>query len=359
MCAWKYKRVMPKITVEKLKLMDPPQITGLVGMRLHQICSVLENTPYKAEISEVKAKGLSSISFEDILLKNFIKTYEELIEISPKDIRLLLTAMLMKFEANCVKTLLRAKEADLSAEEAMKYIVPVGRLSEDRCISILETSENITDVIDSISDMEYEVVLEKAFANYLKEKTFYLLEVALDRHVYHKIWNAAGKLWGLDKKIARTVVGLEIDSVNIKTILRCKATGISEYQTKLYLISVSEVLGEKELQEAMNCLDMQSIIVSLAESVKCARARDHSYILRKLQESYASSLTAVETILDKGLLETNLKIIKRYTPYFNIGLLLAFLNLKWFEVKNLMAIIRGSEAGIAPDRVKKLLIIQR
>ena len=359
MCAWKYKRVMPRLTVDKLKLMEPNQITGLVGMSFHHIFSVLENTPYRAEISEVRTKGLSSLSLEDALLQNFIKTCKDLMELSPKDIRLLLSALLTKFEANCVKALLRAKEAELSVEEAMKYIMPVGSLSEARCRNILENSENIADVIDSLSDMEYGSVLEKAFAVYLKEKAFYLLEVALDRHVYHKIWRATGKFRGLDKKIAKTVIGLEIDSVNVKTIFRCKAMGISENQIRRYLIPASEVFGEKELQEAMSCSDMQSIIDSLVESAKRAMARDHQYIFKELQKLHATSLTTVETILDRGLVETNLRIMKRYTPFFNIGLLLAFLNLKWFEVRNLRTIIRGAEAGIAPDRVKKLLIIQR
>ena len=103
MCAWKYKRIMPKIAVAKLKLMEPKEITDLVGMSLHHISSMLEKTPYKAEISEIGTKELSANSLEDALLQNFINTCEELMELSPKRIRLLLSTFLMKFEANCVK----------------------------------------------------------------------------------------------------------------------------------------------------------------------------------------------------------------------------------------------------------------
>ena len=359
MCAWKYKRIMPKITVAKLKLMEPKKITGLVDMSLPHISSMLEKTPYKAEISEVNAKGLSSISLEDALLQNFIKTCEEIMELSPKGIRVLLSTFLMKFEANCVKAILRAKQAELDVDEAMKYIIPVGRMDEARCRKTLESSENIADVAESLSDMEYGSVLEKAFAVYEEEKIFYLLAVALDRYVYSKIWRAIGKLGGLDKKIARTVIGLEIDSANVKTILRCKAMGISEDQIRRYLIPVSEVLGEKELEEVMREEDMQSFINSLVRLAKHAMARDYQYIFTEIQQSHVTSLTRLETILDRGLVETSLRMIKRYTPYFNIGLILAFLNLKWFEVRNLRAIIRGCEAGIPADRVKKLLILPR
>lgn len=359
MSAWKYKQLMPKITVEKLKLMNPKKISDFVGTSLHHISLELEKTPYKTEIRELSMKELNSISLEDALLKNFIKTCKTIIELSPKDIRVLLSAFLMKFEANCLKTMLRTKEANLSMEESMKYIVPAGRLSESRCIKTLENSENIGDVIDSLQDMKYGPMLENVFEVYLKEKNFYLFEVAIDKHVYNEIWRAIAKLWGMDKRISRTIIGLEIDVVNVKAIFRCKAMGISENQMKRYILPVSEVFSEKELEEAIRCSDIDSTIDSLLESANRAMAKDHRHIFIEIQESHITSLTELETILDRGLVETNLRILKRYTPFFNIGLLLAFLNLKWFEVKNLRAIIRGSEAGIAPDRVKKLLILQR
>ena len=138
MCAWKYKRIMPKITVAKLKLMEPKEIANLAGMSLPHIVSMLEKTPYKAEISETSTKELSANSLEDALLQNFINTCEELMEISPKRIRSLLSTFLMKFEADCVKAILRAKKAELDTDEAMKYIMPVGRLDETRCRKTLE-----------------------------------------------------------------------------------------------------------------------------------------------------------------------------------------------------------------------------
>jgi V/A-type H+-transporting ATPase subunit C len=350
---------MPKITVAKLKLMEPKQITGLIGMSLHHIHSILERTPYKVEISEVDSKGLSSISMEDALLQNFIKTCEELVEISPKDISLLLSTFLMKFEVNCIKAILRAKQAELEVDEAMKCITPVGRLNEARCRKTLEISENIADVIESLSDIEYGAVLEKAFTVYEKDKIFYLLEFSLDRYVYSKVWWAIGSLRGLDRKIAETVIGLEIDSANVKTILRCKGMEISEDQIRRYLLPVSELLGEKELEEAMRAVDTQSFLNSLVRLSKRFMAIDYQYIFTEIKELPETSLTTLETILDKGLIETSLRMIKRYTPYFNIGLILAFLNLKWFEIRNLRAIIKGSEAGIPADRVKKLLIFPR
>ena len=359
MCAWKYKRIMPKVTIAKLKLMEPKQITGLVGMSRQHILSILERTPYKEEISEINSKGLHSISTEDALLQNFINTCEELVEISPKGIKLLLSTFLMKFEADCIKAIFRAKKAELDVDEAMMYILPVGRLDKARCRTTLQISENIADVVESFSDLDYGSVLEKAFTIYEKEKIFYLVEVAIDRHVYSMIWRAIGKLGGLDKKIAKSVIGLEIDTANIKTILRCKAMILNESQIMRYLIPLTEVFGEKELEGLVRELDIQSFIDSLVKLARDAMARDYQYVFDEIKEQKINSLTALETSLDKGLVKTSLRMITRYTPYFNIGLLLAFLNLKWFEVRNLRTIIRGTEYGISQDKIKKLLVLPR
>lgn len=356
--AWKYKRLMPKLTVDKLKLMDNKKVTGLVGASLSHISSVLQNTPYQPEILEAKNQELTSISLEVALQKNFIRTCEELMNLSPGGVRSLISGILLKFEANTVKTLLRATAAKLSAEEAISYVNPAGNLNEQSCQKILENSETLEDVIDFLSEYDYGEALETAFEVYLKTKDFYVLEIALDRYVYFNLWKTAGKLWGLDKKIAKTVVGLEIDTLNLKTVFRCKKMGLAPAEIQQYLIHVSSVLDKTELNKAITANDTQSTINSILKSAKDTLARDHQYIFAELQKNEITSLFSLEKVLDQGLLKTNLRMIKRHTAFFNVGLLLAFLNLKWFEIKNLRAIIRGSEAGIVSERVKQLLILK-
>lgn len=348
---------MPQLIVKKQKLIKPKKMTGFVGTSLHHIASELKKTPYRTEIYELDTQTLTSLTLEEALLRNFIKICEEIIQMSPRDISSLLKAYMMKFEANCIKAMFRAKEANLSVEEALNYIIPAGRLTANRCAGILENCSNIGDIIDVLSDMEFGSVLEKAFDLYLKEKNFYLLEVALDHYVYSILWGTTGRFWGLDRKIARAIIGLEIDLINIKIVLRCKAMGINGRQIMQYLLPVSAVFGKEALEAAINGTDIESTIESLVESVKLTGSRDYRSVFSKIQESQVASLTEIETILDRGLLEACLRMGKRYTSFFNIGLLLSFLNLKWFEVKNLRVIVRGSEAKIASERVKKLLIL--
>jgi len=359
MRAWKYKSLMPEVIVAKLRLIEPKDMIDLAGRNLHSIRSMLTKTPYQKEISEIPPNQLNSFSLEKAFLKNYVRTCKEIGDHSPRDTNFLLSSILTKFEADSVKAILRAKEAGISVDEAMRYIIPVGRLDEVRCRKILESAKSVGDIVGLLSDLEYGSVLKETLRSREETRVLLPLAVALDKYVYSNIWKTTGKLSGLDKKIAKTVLGVEIDSINIKVILRCRTMGINEDQMKRYLIPVTEVFGEKELEEAIKMTDINSSIKSLLTVSKLSMIRDYQYILTDLLKEYESSrsLSRLEMVLDRSLLKTSLRMLKRYTPFFNIGLILAFLNLKWFELKNLRAIMRGVESKIAPDKIRELLVL--
>lgn len=358
MSAWKYRQLMPKVLVCKLRLIQPKEILGLAGNPLDQICLHLAKTPYQKEISEIAPQQIASNSLEKALLKTFIRAVDEIAHYSPSDIRALLATVLMKFEAKSLKAILRTKSAGLEADQAMKYIVPIGRLHAAKCMEILKNSKNISDVVKLLSDSEYGRALRGALEEYEKTGVVFPLEAAVDRHVYSRIWRAAKKLRGLDGKIARTVIGSEIDSLNIKVVLRFREAGISEDQAKQYLVPISDVFSQEELESAMGTKDVDQALEQLLEVAKFNLATDYQHMLTKLIREYEThkSLSHLEMVLDRELLKTSLRMVKRYTPFFNIGFVLAFLNLKWSELRNLRTIIAGAEERIPSDKVKELLI---
>jgi len=349
----------PKVIATKLALIKPDDMTDLVGRSLNYTYSMLTKTPYHPELTAIPAEKINSLSLETAFLKNFIGTCTKIIEWSPKGIRFLLSVVLKKLEVDNIKTLLRAKVADISVDEAIEYITPVGRMDEAMCRKILGKSSNVNDVVELLLNLEYGLVLMDVLREYEKTGVLFLLEFALDRYVYGELWRAAEKLKGLDKKIAKTVIGIEIASVNIKVILRCKAMGFSEDTIRRYLIPISGVFDGKELEEAIKVTDIEAVIKKLPGISKLSLTRDYQYMLTDIQREYEASrsLPRLETALDKSLLKTNLRMLKRYTPFFNIGLVLAFLNLKWFEVRNLRAIVKGIENGVPSSKIKKLLIL--
>jgi V/A-type H+-transporting ATPase subunit C len=359
MSAWKYKKVMPRVLVSKLRLIPTKEIVDLTGSPLDRIHAYLLKTSYQREISELSPQQLTSISIEEALLKNFLRTIEEIALASPRDIRNVLNRVLMKFEAGALKAILRAKSAGLEFDEAMRYILPAGRLSASRSAEIVRNSRSVRDVIENISDMEYGAVLKEALPEYDNTGALLPLETAIDRYAYDRIMAATRKLRGRDRKIAGTVLGLEIDSMNIRVILRFKETGISEDWAVRHLLPVSDVFSHEVLCEALRAGEVELAIERLMEAAKFNLARDYQLLLEELMREYQAhrSLSRLESVLDRGLLKVNLRMLKRYTPFFNIGLILAFLNLKWFEMRNLRAIVRASDEKIPSETTGRLLIL--
>jgi len=359
MSAWKYKQLMPKVLVSKLRLIPAKDLVDLVGSSPDRIYSQLAKTSYQKEISEISPQQLSSISVEEALLRNFLRTVDEIARSSPKDIRSLLTRILMKFEAGALKAILRTKSVGLEVDEAMRYIMPAGRLDAARCADITRNSKSISDVVKLVSDTEYGPVLKDALQEYDKTGALLPLETAIDRYVYSRIMRATKKLRGLDEKIAATVLGLEIDSMNIKVLLRFKEAGVSQDRATKYFLPVSDVFSQEVLNDAMQTKEVESTIERLLEAAKFNLASDHQQLLKELMREYEAhkSLSRLEVVLDRGLLKTSLRMLKRYTSFFNIGFLLAFANLKWFEMRNLRAIIRGADEKTPSDKTRELLIL--
>jgi vacuolar-type H+-ATPase subunit C/Vma6 len=359
MSAWKYKQLTPKVIASKLRLINKKDLTDLCGRTLEAVSLELSKTPYKQDIARIPTARLDSLSLERAFFRNFERTCREIIDCAPRGVKRLLSAVQTKFEANVAKTMLRARAANISIDEAMSYVIPAGRLDEASCRSKLGNSKNIVELIETFSGLEYGEVLKNSLTEYEITGALQTLEAAVDKHVYSRIWEAVGKLMGLDRKISRTVLGIEIDSVNAKVVLRGKALNFHDDQIKRLLVPSSDVFEAKDWENAIRSGDVKSAIESLLSAARSSLARDHQYVLNDALKEYehSKSLSRLETVLDLGLLKTSLRMVRRYTYFFNVGSALAFLNLKWFEARNLRAIARGAEAKIPSSEIRKLLIL--
>ena len=354
----KYSTIMPKIALENLKLIEVDDLVSLIGKDPEAIRCVLQESAYHDDVSTISTDKLSSLSFEEALLNNYVKTCKALIKFSSGDIRKLLLAVLKKFEVSNVKAMLRAVKAKMDVDEAMKHIIPVGALDKDMCRAILAGSKGIGDVINSLLTLEYGEIMKKVTDESMMHEDLLPLEVALDKALYHGILEAAEKLKGLDKIIAKGVLGIEVDVVNVKIILRCKAKGVNQDHIKGYLMPTA-LIGEEALEEAIEATTVESAIERFLKATEDAKNPFYKNIFSQILKEHDAPLSLVETILDSASLKMSLYMLKKHTRYYNIGFILAFLKLKWFEIKNLRCIIHGSERRIPHNQVRKLLVLPR
>ena len=351
----KYKEIMPRVAIENLKLFEVDDLISLIGKDLESIRCALADSHYGEHVSALSPDEIDSVSLEAVLLQNYAETYKRLVKFSSGSIKNLLLAILKKFEVSNVKTMLRAVKAKIDVDEAMRHIVPLGVLDRNRCRAILAEAKNIDDVINSLADLEYGLTMKGAMNEREKSEDLMQLEVALDEAVYREILESAEKLRGVDKKIAKDVIGIELDAINVRIILKCKALGISQELIKDYLMPTA-LFDEETLEEATKATSTKAMINRLLIIAETGNAVYKEIFTQMLKEIDAP-LSRLEAILDKAPLKMSLRMLKEHTRYYNIGFVLAFLNLKWTQIKNLRCIIKGAEREVPPSQVRKLLTL--
>ena len=344
------------MAIENLKLIEIEDLINLIGKDLDAIRCALANSPYGEQISSVSQDLFDYRFLETALLQNYAETIQKLIKFSSGNIKKLLVAFSKKLEVSNVKAMLRAAKAQIDVNETMKHIVPIGAIDKNKYRAILEAAESTKDVIRLLADFEYGKILKRVTDEQGDSENLMLLEVALEKVVYQEILATAEKLIGVDQKILQEVIGIELDAVNVKILLKSKELAVSPEIMKAYFMPTS-LFDENMLEEAMKAADVKSTVERLSSPVvEFAHPVYKKIFTQMLRESNAP-LSRLEAILDKAPLEMSLFLLKEHSRYYNLGFVLAFLYLKWAEVKNLRCIVKGSERKSPPSQVRKLLII--
>src|SRR3990170_7871479 len=350
-----YNAIMPRVAIENLKLFGPDDLVSLIGKDLEAIRCALMDSPYQEELLAISKEKIDFEVLEEVLLQNYVEICKKLVKFSSGDIRKLLLAVLKKFEVSNIKTMLRAVKAQINVDEAMKNIIQLGKLDKERCRAILTGSKIVDDVINSLTDLEYGLIMKGVLNEHQKIRDLAPLEVALDRAVYEGMLQTAEKLKGIDKKITKNVLGIEIDAINVKTILKCKALMVSRERIRDYLMPTA-LIDEETLEEAITATNVKSTIECLLRAVE-TKNQVYGKIFTQILKECGAPLSRLEAILDRASLEMSLAMLKKYMRYYNIGFVLAFLNVKWVEVRNLKCIINGSERKMSASQVRKCLTL--
>ena len=227
---------MPRVAIERLKLIPEEDLIDLAGKNIVAIRCALIDSLYRNQIEKVPPQETDSNSLEAALLENYAQTLANLEKVSAGELKKLLLAIIKKIEALNIKTILRAKKAKTNPDEAINNIIPIGIISKDLCKEVLSNSNSIEDVVDYLFETEYGVIMRMALAEAKRFNSLLPIELALDESVYKNILNVVNKFKGTDRSIAKNVLGIEIDAKNIKIILRGKSKGIPKDKIKNYFL---------------------------------------------------------------------------------------------------------------------------
>ena len=357
MSVWSYRHVSPYLAAKRGGLLSPGELYELAERNVNFMVTKLMDTPYRREVDGLVSQRVEATLLEDALLSHFAGSVLDAVSFAPGPLVDVVGRYVEKFELDALKSLIKVVYAGVGSADALKYIRPFGRFDRGRCVEIVEAAGGLGDLVEFLIDMDYSYVIYRSLARGGEGQVF-LLESELTRRYYEKLWGAAKRVRGLDGEVVRGLVGLEVVSVNVKVLLRCFAAGYGEEGVARYLVVVPGLFGEEVVGEAVQSRGVE-------EMIEVLRARlgrlgyDYEYMLGAVAGEYggSGSVGRLEYVMDKSLLLSSQLMMKRYTPFFNAASLMAYVNAKWYEFRNLRAVLYGLSGGLSASQIKGMLII--
>jgi vacuolar-type H+-ATPase subunit C/Vma6 len=253
----------------------------------------------------------------------------------------LISLFARNFELACVKAILSASASRETADEAMRHIVPAGKFTSDRCKDLIE-AHNLTRVIEAIDDEGFRRFLTPKLTG---ETAGMQTVSAIDQYFFMQLWAASNLPDPLDAQAARSLIGEAIDHMNILIAFRARLMGLDARTAAGMMIQVNYGLGQafNELPEANNPQNVARIL----EKSRYSTLFDGGGIF---------DTTRMEYILNRSHAETCQNSFAGYP--FNVGLALAFLFLKNYELRDLFGVINAKANNISTEIALDSLVLR-
>ena len=333
--AWE-ARLLPEARL--MELAEAPKVVN--------VFSALEDTEYRQQLAEVsKGEEIDMVAVERALRENLNTRYRELIGMVPKERRETILRMLQRVDLWNLKAIITQIHNKVPKERRLQELIPSPTMPRER-LEMLASAEDFSGLLEFLKGSEYFDVISAAMKDYEKRGLIALLS-ALDKHYYTSLWRDV-QAKRAQRSILRAVVGYEIDSVNIKLILRLKREGAPPDEIDGHLVRPSHELTDAMLKAMIMAEDIPSAIHMI-------HITTHGKILAEaLPQIEERGVRAAERALD----EAHLKLCRwlGFTQFFSIAPVISYINLKENEMRNLRAIIRLKADGIEPQEIKEKIV---
>jgi len=338
-----YLYATARIRAKEARLLKPEALEELVNTgSVAEIASLLENTEYALAMQGLVLENAESI--EQLLERQSADMFSEVASMMPDKVQAVFAFLRQQWDVRNLKALVRGVRAGLSAERIMASLLPYGTLDPEFLKKMAEAA-GIEDVLPLLEPTPYGELAQMLPA-YEQAASLVPLECALDRVLLESMWRqveAGGPLQVLQPSFAG-----RIDALNIKILMRAKRDHLLLSDVEPYLVAGGA--ASQPLARAFDEVDDVSALASELEGTLYYKP-----VMDALADyDRAGSLFALEKALDETVLAIGRDTAVKQ-PY-GIAPVLGFLARKDVEVRNIRAIARAKEAGLAPECIHELVL---
>jgi V/A-type H+-transporting ATPase subunit C len=316
----------------------------------NEVIEVLRATIYKRCLQEISQKNII-VDFEKKLMDDFYLIFSQILTLTPLRCKEFLKVVFRKYELFTLKTIFRILAKGLPVDEALTYIIPVGKYDIDKCKVIL-TAKTVQHAIGTIEEPELREALIPLVRVYEQTQQTLPLEAVIDKYIFTRIWEESKKLKGSDRNFVRHFTGHEINLMNILFLLRAKKNGLDEAVIKKLLLPIYFNLPSTYFENALRSPTAMAALRLLTTGY-------YEKLLSPLliQCETKKSFLPLEVGFKRYLAHEYLKSFEGLR--FHAGLIISLLNLKKFELEDLKVIIIGKANGLSAEYIKDMLVLHQ
>lgn len=337
----RYAFLNGKIGVYKSELLSPEEFKALIeSPSAEDLILSLNNTSYSKWLPE---GNMSLSELEQVLTQILTKQYNILSYSLTGGAKIFFSRLRRKYEFMALKGLIRVGQEKDNDELAApwKNIDSISDVPMDRFIE----AKNLQEMVEVIQNTEYGEAFRRGFEESRKQGTLSPLLAELDMHFYSKLISAFRMMQGKDRIVTRTLMGMEIDILNIKTAMRLR--GAPEEEVTPNYLPYNYLATEKFLR-AVNQTKSLASLISEEPDVP------YSAIIGKAIKGEDESLLPIENALEKYRLQISRQIFTG--ERFHIGNSLAYLTIKEAEVRDISAIMKLKQEKMSNEDIESMVL---
>jgi len=317
---------------------------------LESLIADLENTPYREDIIEAKGRSSGILCIETALRQNFIKTFRKIQDLAQQEeeAKQYIVIFLHRWDVQNIKTILRGKNIHATAEEILDCLVPAGELDEVTLKELLKQPD-VRAVIDLLATwkIRYAHPLTESFPEFVKTKDLAVLECALDRYYYADAL-AAVSIPTYNNNLIRDLLALEVDVVNLRTVLRMVRDHVDPADAQRYLIGGGKEFDEKKLHHLLSLPAIEDVVKALVAT----RYR----FLSTVPESAirTQKISVIEKELERFLIKKGVGAF--LLDPLSVASVIGYFWAKYNEITNIRIISRCKTADFPVEHLREELV---
>jgi len=344
----KYAFINAKLRTRLSKILAPEVFSNLEHAHsLFDAMQILKNTPF-SDLESIYAQTGDLKMVELELFRREILLHQEIEKYLTAEVKDFCYVLVSYYEIENLKRILRFWfDAVIRGRDVEDFVPYLYRepIHYNLQINEILTAHEYSEVIQALKATPYAALIQEALLDIQGQNSLFPLEIKLDRYYYQNLSQAMQALEPQDFKIAKRLVGIEIDLLNINWIIRFKV---------FYKLSLAEALqyllpgGYQVTQQSIARAYDQDRVSEVFEELS-RRHKGFTAILKDTASDSVSRLVLIERILEHILQQEVTRVLTGYP--FSLGIILAYFILKKLELKKILTVLNAKQYGLKAEEL--------